>query len=1490
MLIAFLSAIVIPTVSYILLSTSWAQDRIRTLAENELSGLLETRVEIGRIDYRPFNTLSITSVAVYDGEGRKALGIGRVAARFELWYFLKSRRLLFDYAVVDAPELVIWRATPEAPLNIAPILDRFKKKDKNKPSASFDLKIATIILRHGRITYDVASAPATPTRFNANHIHVDNFNLHAYLRHAANDDLDAMIESMSFTEQSGLVLSDLVVDLAVGPGGTNLRDFEIELPSSHFALRPISLDAKGFDEIDSVARADGITIATSQSATISTRDFMAFAPVLGKIDLSGHIDFDIFADGNSVDFRRFIVYTDDDMAVRFKGNATRSQAAVEHCKINAPGQAVAEIVRHFNPNVSTLFERLKTIEIKITADATETRANAIVDIATEQGTVRSDVHLTTADGYQTVEYGVSTDVTALDIGQILGKNLLGEITATVNAHGEASRQSLATDMNMYVASAVVNGSTFSDINLQAAISDRHGHVALKSENAGADFILDASFEMGQQKKSLQASMDINEFSPGAFNIKSWRPGFSASTKIEVDIQGISLNDVAGFVTVSDAMLSDDDSSLEINKIRIERVFNEDRSLLTVESDFLNGTIEGIMNLSALPSTFNNLASHIVPGLIEEKPLEEGCQNVFHVDFTLDRMVPICRYFKFPVEIIYPVDIMATVNSVDGDATFSIDAPYLKQGDKIIDSTVFGGALYTSDNHVSVYGTTHMPTKKGPMTLVLGISGSDNQFDTKIDWEIERAIPINGVIDFATTLRRTEGGTVGISTHFNPGQITFGDDVWNIHPSTIAWLDGTVVVDNFCLSAEPQSITINGRGSASNEDTIDIALRNITLISIFENLEIENAMIGGVANGDFRASQLLSKMPIVTTDNLHVDSISYNHCVVGTADVTARWNNEKQSVFLDADILNQEGLLSRIYGDIFVTKESLDLYFDANRVRVGFMQPFMAAFASEVGGYGSGTAHLFGTFHDIDMEGDIFADNVSLKIDFTNSTYWATDSVHISPGTINLNDIIIRDINGNTALVNGVLTHDYFHRPRFNFQITKAHNFLCYNTNEAMNPDWYGTIYGNGSAGIVGRPGLIEISANMSTAPGTSFTFVLSDRLEAEQYSFIVFNDVTELTAEEKLAADDTPLEVKEYIDHLNAVNSDSPSVYRMDFRVDVTPEAQMILVMDPVGGDRIRAYGSGDVRLTYNSAENDIRMYGTYTLDRGNYNFTLQDIIIKDFTIEPGSSIAFRGDPYAAVLDIEAAYQLNASLTDLDESFAMDKDLNRTNVPVQAILKVSGDIRQPDLDFDLRFPTLTSDIYRKVRSIISTDDMMNRQIIYLLALNRFYTPDYMESTTKGSELFSVASSTIASQLSNLLGKISDNWSIAPNLRSDRGDFSDVEVDVALSSRLLNNRLLLNGNLGYRDKSLNTNQFVGDFDVEYLLTRTGNWRLKGYSRYNDQNYYVRTAPTTQGVGIMFRRDFDTLFPRRKRTALPDSIPSVSSDSISPVSVDTVGIIL
>jgi len=1487
-----LLAVVVPVGIYIVMSTPWAQDKLRDVACEQLSGLLGSPVEIGRIDYRPFNFLSISSVTVRDSDAKPALSVGRIAARFELWHFVRTGRMVFDYAVVEAPYVRICRSTPEAPLNIQSIIDRLKPKDKNESPTEFDLKIGTVIIRSGRFSYDILSRPDSLATFNPSHIELSDIALNAYLRHASRDNYDFALESLSFKEKSGMTLSDLYIDATISPMSITLSKFMLKMPHSEISLAPTSLVVDDRANIGAALRTSALRISTLEPMDVYSGDFAWLSPEIAKLDRTVNGDFDILASLHRIDIKRMILSDSQKLKLNLTGSVDRPDsiealyAEVDIRSIEAPASEVADIVGHFNTQAAKYIDRIHHLAAQGHLEGNLRQADATITMSTGCGKLAADIRVSSTDCFKSADIDGEVRLTDIAAGKIVDNSKLGCVTASAEGHIFASKGTLSAGGKIAIASAEWRGYTYKDITIDGSHDDSGTMLNAESIDPSARFSLAAIGHLNSSEKDVEIELDLSNLDPTALSFQNQRPGLTVGGHLKAFLQGSSIDDVDGRIELANLRFDNPNGDdLTINDFSIVADRSSQPEYISISSDFINGSIQGTINPSVLVPTIRDMAAHIAPALIDcdeglrERLSEEQLHNDFHIDLTIENAEQVSRFFNLPVQIIYPVELTANLNTSQGTASFTFDAPYLQQGDKIIDSTVVGGYVSTATNRATVYATSHMPTKKGPMAVVLGVSGADSRFDTKIDWQIERKIPLNGLIDFSTSLSRSESGSVCVNTRFNPGQINFGDDVWNIHPSTIDWCDQRLSFDAFKLTAGRQSIAIDGVASQASEDTVTVNLNEITLASIFETLEIDKALIGGTATGKFTASQALSKIPMLATDNLHVDNIAYNYCTIGNADILASWNNERQAFFLDADITNPQGQHSRIWGDIIPAGESLDLNFDATHVKVGFMQPFMDAFAKDVSGYVSGKARLFGTFKNIDMEGDVFADSLKLKIDFTNTYYTATDSIHIRPGIIRLDNITIRDVENHTAKLNGILTHDYFHNPLFDFRITDAKNFLSYNVTPKINPDWYGTVYGNGGATIVGKPGVIEIGVNMSTAPNSTFTFVLSDRLEAEQYSFITFNDKTVYSEEEILmSTDDTPAVVKEFQARMKAQAEDAPSNYVMDIRADITPDAQIILVMDPVGGDRIRAYGSGDLRMTYDAFENDIRMYGTYTLDRGSYNFTLQDIIIKDFTINPGSSITFRSDPYSAQLNLEAVYQVNANLSDLDESFTQDKDLNRTNVPVQALLKVTGDMRQPDLAFDLVFPTLTSDTYRKVRSIISTDDMMNRQIIYLLALNRFYTPDYMASTTKGNELFSVASSTIASQLSSMLGKLSENWSIAPNLRSDRGDFSDVEVDVALSSRLLNNRLLFNGNFGYRDKSLNTNQFVGDFDIEYLLTPKGTWRLKAYNRYNDQNYYVRTATTTQGVGIMFRRDFDSLLswlrPKKKKT-----LPATPSDTIS-----------
>lgn len=283
-------------------------------------------------------------------------------------------------------------------------------------------------------------------------------------------------------------------------------------------------------------------------------------------------------------------------------------------------------------------------------------------------------------------------------------------------------------------------------------------------------------------------------------------------------------------------------------------------------------------------------------------------------------------------------------------------------------------------------------------------------------------------------------------------------------------------------------------------------------------------------------------------------------------------------------------------------------------------------------------------------------------------------------------------------------------------------------------------------------------------------------------------------------------------------------------------------------------------------------MYGGYIIESGSYNFSLQQVIHKDFKIRDGSTVSFRGDPFDANLNINAIYSLTANLRDLDESLAQESA--RTNVPVNCVLNIDGVLRSPTISFDLELPNSNEELERKMRSLVDTEEMMTRQVVYLLVLNKFYTPDYAMVTSTSSGFASVASSAISSQLSSILSGITDKVQIGTNIRASESSFTDTEVEMMLSSQLLDNRLLFNGNFGYKNNPTQPRTFVGEFDLEYKLNKSGEIRLKAYNHSNDMYKYLKSALTTQGVGIMFKKDFDRLgdiFRKRKKFQVipPDS---------------------
>ncbi|MBQ7540374.1 MAG: translocation/assembly module TamB domain-containing protein, partial [Bacteroidaceae bacterium] len=329
----------------------------------------------------------------------------------------------------------------------------------------------------------------------------------------------------------------------------------------------------------------------------------------------------------------------------------------------------------------------------------------------------------------------------------------------------------------------------------------------------------------------------------------------------------------------------------------------------------------------------------------------------------------------------------------------------------------------------------------------------------------------------------------------------------------------------------------------------------------------------------------------------------------------------------------------------------------------------------------------------------------------------------------------------------------------------------------------------------------------------------------------------------------------------------------LSLNFDMRDNVPLKVIMNAKTSDNIVVYGNGTLHATWYN-KGTFQLFGTYNVERGEYKLRIQDVIHKNLQFSSGGKVYFNGRPFDGQLNLQASYPINSvSLSDLN----FPSSIGSNTVKVNCLLNMSGTVSAPEVKFDLELPSAGEEVKQAVRRLVSTEEEMNQQIVYLLGVGRFYRyqSDYVSAQNnatpsgEAAAVNSFLSSTLSGQLNEFISDAvkSNNWRLGTNLSTGDYGWRDLEVEAMLSGRLLNDRLLINGNFGYRDRVEQPQNagFVGDFDIQYLLTPNGTLRLKAYSQTNDR-YFTKSTLTTQGIGVTVQRDFNKirqLFTRTRR---------------------------
>lgn len=1362
-----------------------------------------TEVSVGKINLGFFNRIIIDDVKMLDQKGDSMIYASRLSAKVDLLP-LKDGKISVSSAQLFGLRANIYRQNTKSDMNIQFMLDSLASKDttQHKP---LDLRIGSVIIRHGSIAYnqrDIASAAGV---FSPQHIGISNLSAHIALHHLTDNAIHLYIKKISFTDKSGLQVKNLRFKVNADKHQAHLSDFQLELPKSHLQLEDLiatyRTDEKGKLISETLQFEGGI-----KPSLITLSDVACFAPILRKWNDALYIDTHFSGTSTSARIHQLHFKTQSG-SILLKANAKASDwnrklhwlANIETLKVSDEG--MEQIAANLGSKVKIPKEvlRLGNIYYKgVASGKGKSQIGTKGVLRTDAGNVEIDAHQNGKQLYAKV------DTKGINLGKILDNAKLGIIAAHITAQGTKEHLVAKGEIPLFD----FNNYRFCNIRLDGSYNK--GLIDGLASIADPNITLQVAGKYSIPKKQYEAQLNLAHLQPTVLGVKMA------------------------------------DNTYTLNGIRVSAKNEGADSYLDLEAPFANIHVKGQYDYGTLVQTMTNMLASKLPTLPGIGKTSDKTRNNFSIEAEIASTEILQRMLGVPLDIQQPVVIDGNISDLDRSVNLTAQLPAFSYNG----SDYSGGALQMNTEGDTLKVDARIKTGAAGSispTLHVKASAADNTLMASLGYNNHsKSLPIHGALNAEAQFYKNTDNVSTAHVDIKPSVIHIAEKPWEVHPADITYSKNHLEIENFEVSHGDQHVAVNGLATPNKEDSIVAQLKDVDVEYILNLVNFHSVDFAGKASGKAIVKSIFNDPDAYA--KLDIKDFEFEHGPMGILHANVSFNKELSQIDINAVADEGEEHQTLIDGYVSPKRNYIDLSIEAQGTNMKFMESFCGSFMDDIQARAKGKVNLVGDLSDINLVGDLYATGKMHMKQLGTEYSFKNLHAHAIPDDILLNNDTIFDRNHNMALVSGGIHHK--HLTRLSYDITlKAHNFLGYDTHEFGDNTFYGTVYATGEVGIHGKSGETIIDIDAEPGPGSIFVYNVASPDAISDKSFIHWHDIApELTDSLKLQQKDTDDDI------------DFSSDMRINFLVNATPNLTLKLMMDPQSGDYITLNGNGVLRANwFNKGSFD--MFGNYVVDHGVYKLTIQNVIKKDFEFMPGGTIAFGGNPYNAPLNLQAKYTVNGvPLSDL----SIGRSFSSNNIRVDCLMNITGTPQSPSVDFAMDLPTVNTDAKQMIYSVINSQEEMNQQVLYLLAIGRFYAQtknnqnsgDADQQSQTSLAMQSFLSGTISQQLNTVLSNVvkSNNWNFGANISTGDEGFNNAEYEGILSGRLLNNRLLFNGQFGYRDNANATQSFIGDFDLRYLIFPNGNLAVRMYNQTNDR-YFTRNSLNTQGLGLIMKKDFN-----------------------------------
>ena len=1443
------------------------------------SDLLGTQVSVGRVDLGLPSRLILDDLVILDQQQQEMIHAARVSVKMDVLPILEGK-IAINSAQLFGARFRLYKPNADAQTNFQFLLDSLASKDTttHKP---INVRVNSLIVRHSSLAYDQLDQPETEGHINPAHLQLDDISAHINLRALTDDSLNVNVKRLSFKERSGLAVNRFGFLVEAGRQHALLRDFLLEMPSTQVKIDTVtaSYQLNGQDLVKG-----SLSFAGNISDTyITPSDLRCFNPTLKSYQRPLYLT----AAFNGSDLRLNVPYfwlntSENDVDIHVDGwledyqhpsawhlqmhRIQLSDASIDFLSKVIPG-CPSEVTRFDGLQMLGTFDQdhngLMSLQSTILSGAGN------IDV---QGTMDRQQHFSCL--FQTEKLNLRQLLNAPDLGSLIARfSLQGDLsphTSHLSPLNDIQAEGIIShfDYKGYPYQNIHLDGDYADNRLSGAVSIDDPNIKLDLMGQLGNLVTKAKYD----RHDIMIDGVINHFTPAALHLSEELEEGVISGDIHADFTASSLNDAQGTIRISNGSLSATTShrAYRLDNLIVTSGYENDIHFVSLKSDFADATIRGEFDYATLPQSIIDLVGTRLPTLPGLPPVRYDTNNNFSLRLMMSKTDWLQRFLGVDLVLRQPLMLNARVN----DHTREI---YL-EGD--IPAFTYNGAQY-ADGVVNIstpgdtlkcdVGISKLLDDGHAMTAIANVRAANNKLNTSLSWDNHNPAQqvsgqMNGIIQLYHNLYNEPEAHMRVI----PSHIVLKDGMWEVEPADIIYNKHHLLVDNFMVRRGKQHILIDGIASKNHQDSLSVDLNQVEVEYILDLVDFHSVEFGGKATGRATGRALLDKF--AASADIRVDDFKFENGRMGVLYANANWNQDEQQIDIQAVAKDGPGVNTYVNGYISPVHNTIDLDIRADSTYIDFMHSFTQSFISQVTGHTSGDLRLAGTLDNINLTGQLVVGG-NLTIEALNTTYYLDrDTVTFIPDDILLNRLPLHDRDGNQAYLSGGIHHRHLTHLTFDLQ-AEANNLLAYDFPDFGESAFYGTVYATGTVDIKGRPGEVSIDCSVTPQKNSFFVYNAANPDAVSRSEFIVWeNDSRNVEGgmrNENSSAADSGKDGN-LIPHSTSLLPLNKTDIYLNLLVSATPDATLRLLMDASTNDYITLNGDGNIRATYHN-KGGFNMFGTYNVDHGTYGVTIQNIIHKNFIFNPGGTIIFSGDPYQAALNLQAVHTVSGvSLSDLNVGSSFSSNTIRVN----CLMNISGIAAAPQVDFDLEMPTVNADEQQMIRSIINGQQEMNQQVIYLLGIGRFYTQgvnsmaNNQQNAQTSLAMQSLLSGTLSAQINNILNQFvkNDNWNFGANITTGDEGWHNAEYEGIVNARMLNNRLVFNGQFGYRDNAKQAApSFIGDFDVQYNLYPNGNLALKVYNQTNDR-YFTKSSLNTQGLGIIMKKDFNglrDLFTSEKR---------------------------